>query len=178
MKFIWKALIWQRRQKATLTLYQQVSLSFYPCFVFIPQLISVFDAGLMKNMVNLDTLVLMKKSHMVELPYDPHGPTRFWLLYLETIPVRGPHVMALAMKENPKRKKKFINWVTLGHVLSSFPKQLRITEVITWPVWPREHDPVENHSESWRVQGRKGWLEPIPKGRRPALRSHGFVAKT
>lgn len=85
---------------------------------------------------------------------------------------------ALAMKENPKRKKKFINWVTLGHVLSSFPKQLRITEVITWPVWPREHDPVENHSESWRVQGRKGWLEPIPKGRRPALRSHGFVAKT
>lgn len=28
-------------------------------------------------MVNLDTLVLMKKSHMVELLYDPHGPTRF-----------------------------------------------------------------------------------------------------
>ena len=120
----------------------------------------------------------MKKSHMVELPYDSRGPTRFWLLYLATIPVWGPHVMALARKENPKRKKKLINWVTLGHVLSSFQKQLRITEVITWPVWPREHDPVENHSESWRMQGRKGWLEPIPKGRRPALRSHGFVAKT
>lgn len=42
----------------------------------------MFDAELMKNLVNLDTLVLMKKSHMIELPYDPHGPTRFWLLVL------------------------------------------------------------------------------------------------
>lgn len=38
-----------------------------------------------------------------------------------------------------------------------------VNPFIIWPVQPRSHNPIENYSERWHVQGQTGWHKPVWK---------------